>query len=273
MVRLFKKNFNLKQICDSGQCFRMKELPTDDETEKEFEIIAGDKYVRARQEGYVTEMSCTPFEFQEFWAEYFDLETDYEAFIDSVDENDEYLKKAAEYGNGIRILKQDLWEMIVTFLISQQNNIKRIRKCVELICEKYGNECESIFGNTYYAFPKPETLVDLESDALMECNLGYRSKYVVDTAKKVVSGEIDLDAISKMNYADARKELLKLFGVGEKVADCIALFALHHLEAFPVDTHIKQVFEKEYPEGFPFEKYQGYSGVLQQYIFYYDLKQ
>lgn len=105
----------------------------------------------------------------------------------------------------------------------------------------------------------------------MECNLGYRSKYVVRSAKSIVSGEVNLDALHKMTYREAKAELLKLYGVGEKVADCICLFALHHLQAFPVDTHIKQALEKHYPQGFPYSLYEGYQGVIQQYIFYYEL--
>lgn len=106
---------------------------------------------------------------------------------------------------------------------------------------------------------------------LKACNLGYRSKYVVRTAKSIVSGEVDLDAIQHLPYAKAKKELLKLFGVGEKVADCICLFALHHLQAFPIDTHISQALQKHYKRGFPNRRYKGMQGVMQQYIFYYEL--
>ncbi len=105
----------------------------------------------------------------------------------------------------------------------------------------------------------------------MECKLGYRSKYVVRSARRILSGEVDLEALRVMPYPQAKEELLKLYGIGVKVADCICLFALHHLEAFPVDTHIKQVCDKHYPTGFPDSLYAGYQGVLQQYIFYYEL--
>ena len=161
--------------------------------------------------------------------------------------------------------------MIVSFLISQQNNIARIRRCIENICETYGEKRISEQGKEYYGFPRPEVLAELEEDALMACNLGYRSKYVVRTAKMVVSGKIDLDKVKEMPYKKSKEELMKLFGVGEKVADCICLYSLHHLEAFPVDTHIRWVLENHYKEGFPMERYQGFQGVLQQYIFYYDL--
>ncbi len=133
-----------------------------------------------------------------------------------------------------------MWETLVSFLISQQNNIVRIRRCIDNLCERYGERRLSDGGRMYCGFPGPEALAGLGEDELMACNLGYRSKYVVRAAKQVASGEMDLDRVSKMSYGEAKEELLKLFGVGEKVAECICLFALHHLEAFPVDTHISQ---------------------------------
>ncbi len=159
----------------------------------------------------------------------------------------------------------------IHILISQQNNIVRIRRCIENICREYGEEKITASGEHYYAFPKAEAFACLEEDDLKACNLGYRSKYVVRAAKGVVAGEIDLQAIEKMKYAKAKEELLKIFGVGVKVADCICLFGLHHLEAFPVDTHINQALEKHYKRGFPKRRYKGFEGVLQQYIFYYEL--
>lgn len=210
-------------------------------------------------------------EFESFWREYFDLGTDYGAYIARINPKDAYLVNAAECGAGIRILKQDLWEMIVSFLISQQNNIIRIRRCIQNICEGYGEPRTNFCGETYYTFPTPDVLAELEEDELKLCNLGYRSKYVVRTARSVVSGEVNLDEICGMPYPEAREELLKLYGVGGKVADCICLFALHKLQAFPVDTHIKQALAAHYRGGFPKRRYQGFEGVLQQYIFYREL--
>lgn len=258
--------FNLAQICRSGQCFRMKEIGKDT-----YEVIAGDRYLKLHQQGEVCCFYCREQEFEDFWKNYFDLENDYDAYIAQINPNDSYLTAAAELGGGIRILRQDLWEMIVSFLISQQNNIVRIRRCIQNICECYGEKKESIGGDEYYAFPRPEVLAELGDDDLKECNLGYRSKYVVRTAKSIVSGKTDLDAVSHMPYREAKEELLKLFGVGEKVADCICLFALHHLQAFPVDTHINQALQKHYRRGFPNRRYKGFQGVMQQYIFYYEL--
>lgn len=266
MIKRIVGNFDLAQICRSGQCFRMKEKP-----DGSYSVIAGKRYLELEQQGEECLFYCEEAEFHDFWEEYFDLKGEYASYIGRVDPDDLYLRNAAEFGSGIRILQQDLWEMIVTFLISQQNNIIRIRRCIENICERYGERLVNDRGESFYAFPAPEALAEIEENALMECNLGYRSKYVVRTAKSVVSGETDLEAVSRMPYREAREELMKLFGVGGKVADCICLFALHKLEAFPIDTHINQALKAHYEHGFPMRRYEGFQGVLQQYIFYYEL--
>ncbi len=266
MLEIKKENFSLFQIATSGQCFRMES-----DGDGSYTIIAGDKYLRAFEDEASILFDCSQEDFEAFWRRYFDLDTDYGLFISAIDENDLYLKRAAESGSGIRILHQDIWEMIVSFIISQQNNIPRIKRCIANICAAYGEQMTAASGVTYRAFPRPETLASLEEDALMECNLGYRSKYVVRTAREIATGRFDPYILSALSYKEAREELLKLYGVGGKVADCICLFALHKIDAFPIDTHIKQVLSKYYPNGFPFERYEGFAGVLQQYMFYYDL--
>ncbi|MGI6010218.1 MAG: DNA-3-methyladenine glycosylase family protein [Ruminococcus sp.] len=266
MVIKRTENFDLSQICQSGQCFRMENTG-----ENTYRIIAGDRCLEAKQQGDECRFDCEKDEYELFWNNYFNLDADYGAYIRQVNPNDKYLCQAVAAGSGIRILRQDLWEMIVSFLISQQNNIPRIRKCIQNICEKYGEKKENGRGNVYYAFPRPQALAGLPEDELKMCNLGYRSKYVVRAAKEVAQGTVDLEKIKSMSYKNARAELLKLLGVGEKVAECICLFALHHLQAFPKDTHILQVLEEHYKRGFPNRRYQGFQGVLQQYIFYYEL--
>ncbi|XCP85947.1 DNA glycosylase [Roseburia hominis] len=299
MIKIKSEHFNISQICASGQCFRMEMRENG-----RYSVIAGERYVEVKQckEGAVfyfeedlnkkecskiwpgnickegerepLEKETASWEMQEFcgfWRQYFDLETDYAAYMEMANPNDAYLMRAIAFGSGMRILRQDLWEMIVSFLISQQNNIVRIRRCIHNICEKYGEERRNFHGEVFYTFPKPEALAGLDENALMECNLGYRSKYVVRAARSVLSGEIDLEAVEGMPYKKAKAELLKLFGVGEKVADCICLFALHHLQAFPVDTHIQQALGAHYKRGFPHRRYGKFQGVIQQYIFYYEL--
>ncbi len=267
MIKKTIENFSLAQISASGQCFRM-----DEEADGSFRIIAGDKLLTARQEGKEVEFDCSEDAFEGFWRNYFDLDEDYGKFIAAVDKNDAFLANAVKKGSGIRILKQDLWEMIVSFLISQQNNITRIKRCINNISEKYGEEMTAENGMKYYAFPMPEAMADLPEDALMECNLGYRSKYVVRTSKLVASGDFKLDELPKLGYEEARERLLGLYGVGKKVAECICLFSLHHIDAFPIDTHIKQVLDREYAGSFPLERYAGFAGVMQQYIFFNELE-
>src|SRR5699024_4046207 len=145
----------------------------------------------------------------------------------------------------LRILRQDLWEAMITSIVSQQNNIPRIRKCIQIICERYGQEKQTDEGKQYYDFPTPEALANATEEELKACNLGYRSRYIKKTAWSVMHNEICLSELYTMNHTDAKKELLKLYGVGNKVADCICLFALHHIEAFPIDTHIQQVLRSE----------------------------
>lgn len=267
MIKVNTYNFSVRQICESGQCFRLEEV-----TENNYITTAFGRYLELEQTDNETIFYCTVEEYETIWKQYFDLETDYTKFIESVSQEDVYLYRTVQFGSGIRILKQDIWEMIISFIISQQNNIKRIKKSIALLCEKFGEEKYSTNAKKYFAFPTIKALANTSLEELNECNLGYRSRYILNTANSILKKEIDLESLKQMNYMDSKKELMKLYGVGEKVADCVCLFALHHLEAFPVDTHIKKVLEKYYPKGFPFEKFAKYSGVIQQYIFYYDLK-
>lgn len=254
-------HFSIEQICNSGQCFRMIM-----QENGRCRVIARDRCVELEQDGQEITFFCSRQEYEQLWNRYFDLDLDYGAVIRRIDPKDRYLTDAARCGSGIRILNQDLWEMVVTFIISQQNNIRRIRKCVEIICEKYGADCGG-----FYRFPTPEELAEATEAELRAYGLGYRSPYLVLTARMAASGEVSLEQIREMDYGGAREELLRFPGVGGKVADCICLFALHHLDAFPIDTHIRRVLDTHYPEGFPAGKYEGILGILQQYLFFYDL--
>lgn len=266
MIKYTGAYFDVGQIHRSGQCFRMEETK-----EGHYEVCAADKYVKVQKSEDGWQFLCSSEDYEGFWRHYFDLEADYGSFRDKIDKKDIYLTAASEFGSGIRILNQDLWEMIITFLISQQNNIPRIRKCIKNICACYGEKKENGFGGYYDTFPSPEALSRASEDDLRALNLGYRSKYIAVTAKRIAGGEVDLTSIKSMVYPEAKEALTKLYGVGQKVADCICLFGLHQMEAFPVDTHIRQVMDRRYTEGFPFERYGGCQGLMQQYIFYYDL--
>ena len=203
---------------------------------------------------------------------------------------DDYLSRAAAFGSGIRILNQDLWEMVITFIISQQKTIPAIRALVETLSEKYGtrHKIPPTVSGYYYAFPSPEELNRASLDDLLALKLGYRAKYIKQTCEDVCSGKLDLDRLMKLNYADSMEVLLSCYGIGVKVANCICLFGLHHIGAFPVDTWIKKILLREYapkshctghvPEtrlcealiAENFSKYPGFAGVLQQYIFFYE---
>lgn len=267
MMTMELEYFSLEEICRSGQCFRMRR-----KGEYSFSLVAGDRYLELTQRGTIVDFGCSDAEFLCFWLPYFDLDADYEKYIRAVNPRDHYLKKAAEKGSGIRILRQDLWEMIVTFLISQQNNIKRIQGCIERLCERYGEKKTAENGTEFYTFPTVEALAGASEEELRALGLGYRARYIAETARSVFYGEVSLEKIAGMRYpAQAKRELRRLSGVGEKVADCICLFALHDMNAFPVDTHIRQVLEAHYKRGFPNRRYRGMRGIMQQYIFYYEL--
>lgn len=267
MYQIKTEHFDIRQICYSGQCFRIKK-----NSRGYYEVVAFDQYVEIKQEGDLVTFLCSKEEYETYWRPYFSLDEDYDSIVSQIDRDDEYMLMAMNYGSGIRILKQDLWEMIVSFLISQQNNIQRIQKCIQNICERYGTCKLNSYGEPYYTFPTPEALASATEEDLRDCNLGYRAKYILRTAQAVVAGDFSLENLRSLPYEEAKLELLKLYGVGIKVSECICLYGLHHLDAFPVDTHIRHVLDENYQDGFPFERYRGVAGVFQQYAFYYDLK-
>ena len=288
MITKALKNFNLRQIADSGQCFRM--VPCDpNRSQTAYRVISGRHFLIVEQTGDEVTFHCPNDEFA-FWEHYFDLKTDYDTYIRAIDPMDDYLSRAAAFGSGIRILNQDLWEMIITFIISQQKTIPAIRALVEALSEKYGtrNKIPPTVSGYYYAFPSPEELNRASLDDLLALKLGYRAKYIKRTCEDVCSGKLDLDRLMKLNYADSMEVLLSCYGIGVKVANCICLFGLHHIGAFPVDTWIKKILLREYapkshctghvPETRlcealieeNFSKYPGFAGVLQQYIFFYE---
>lgn len=274
MVSVELEHFSIEQICESGQCFRMKKLENG-----KTEVIAKGKYLLVYQDGNRVDFECSKDEYEGIWRQYFDIDsdTDYQSIIDSIEKKDLYLNNAAKYGDGIRILNQDLFEMIISFIISQRNNIKRIRNCIRKLCEQYGEKRNYISEDgeeiSYFDFPTAEALSTAQIEDIKKLGVGYRDEYIKRAAEDVVSGILNLDLLRTMSYKDSKDELLKLYGIGQKVADCICLFALHHTDAFPMDTHIISIVNNEYNGEFPFEKYKGYAGVLQQYMFFYDLKQ
>lgn len=266
MIEREISDFDIDQIARSGQCFRFRPLG-----EQHYALVAAGHYLEIRQQGQSVCFDCTEEEFQSIWRNYFDLDADYSRYKQAVAKRDRYLQSAIATGAGLRILQQELWETIVCFIISQQNNINRIQKCVENLCSLFGEICYNKSHQVYNCFPTAERLAACASEELAPIRLGYRAKYILAAARQVASREVDLDAVRGMKYADAKATLMRLTGVGVKVAECICLFALHHIDAFPVDTHIQQMLDAHYPKGFPMKRYKGFAGVMQQYAFYYEL--
>ena len=171
-----------------------------------------------------------------------------------------------EYGRGIRILRQDGWEALCSFIISQNNNIPRIKKIIENMSKTFGEK----IGDDLYAFPTAKALYEAGEDKIFELKTGFRAKYIYDAAKKVANGEIDLSLIDKMPTKDALEYLMQIKGVGLKVASCALLFGFNKTDAFPVDVWVKRVLEKYYPNGLDLDNLGDYAGMIQQYLFYYE---
>ena len=268
-IDIFIKNdyIDLKQIAESGQCFRWKKI-----CPGRYFVISDGRAACFFQEKTGIRILCHEKD-EEYFRRYLDLDTDYGKIIERIDPEDRFLSGAAQMGRGIRILRQNLWEMIISFIISQRNNIPRIMKSIDALCEKLGEqivfdyEGEHLVG---YTFPSPEVIVGAD---LSEFKFGYREKYIRQTAEDILEGKFDLeevkDAVDEGKTPEQVKEMLKqLKGVGEKVASCIQLFGLHQLSLFPVDTWIAKVEEIYYNGHFPVERYEGIAGVMQQYLFF-----
>ena len=252
------KDLNLGETLDCGQSFRWEEY------DGGYRGIAFDREVVMKLDGEeLTIENATAEDFEKIWRGYLDLDLDYGMIRDSISALHPVLKEAASYAPGIRILRQEPWEALCTFIISQNNNIKRIKGIVKRLCEGFGERVGS-----GYSFPTAERLAELEPEDLSEIRAGFRNKYIIDAARKVAEGEVDLDSCRALPYEDARAELMKIKGVGVKVADCTLLFGLHRIEAFPVDVWMKRALEKLFPD-MTADDFGEYAGIAQQYIFHY----
>ena len=253
-------DFSAAQTLDCGQCFRWTPQP-----DGSWLGVTGHTPARVRDQDGTLEIQ--PLSGTEsLWRSYFDCALDYPS-IRAAFSVDAFTKAAADYGCGIRILRQDPWEALCAFLISQCNNIPRIRAILTRLCESLGEPI--VFdGQVLYTFPSPETLAPLERADLEFLRAGYRAPYLIHAARAVCDGSLDFTALAAMDTDSARHHIMQLRGVGRKVADCFLLFGLHKLDAFPVDTWMKKA--AVYYDG-DFSAFQNspYAGVYQQYIFYY----
>lgn len=247
---------------ECGQCFRWNM----DESGV-YTGVAFGKAVRVFVEDDKVYITSTEEDFQNIWRGYFDLDLDYEA-VTAGFEAGEYFSRCVDYGRGIRILRQDRWEALCSFIISQCNNIPRIKKIVETLCQCFGDEIE-LEGEKFYSFPTAERLASLEPDDLAPLRCGYRAPYIIGAARAVASGMLDLEALAQADIDTAVKGLLSLNGVGAKVANCAVLFGLGHMEAFPIDVWMKRALKEHFPENFDPKSFGPYAGLAQQYIFYY----
>ena len=252
------KNFDLRETFDCGQAFRWEE----NENGSWSAVVKGKYITVEKKNSDIIMQGISETEFNSFFKSYFDLDRDYESIINKLSEN-EILKKAALNGLGIRILNQEPWETLCSFIISQNNNIPRIKGIISRLCSAFGEKCEG-----GYSFPDACALADLSEDDLAPLRSGFRAKYIIDAAKKVTSGAVILEDLKKMSLENARTELMKIKGVGPKVADCTLLFGLGHIDAFPQDVWIKRAMKELFNSELP-ECARQYAGIAQQYIFYY----
>lgn len=242
-----------------GQCFRFQPK------QGGFFGIAGGREIFVSGDKTETVLFCPAEDFESFWREYFDLDRSYDA-LRALAAGDPFLEAATEFGDGIRLLRQEPFEALCTFIISQCNNIPRIAGIVERLAQHFGTPIGSGF-----AFPAPHALASLSLEALAPLRAGYRAPYLLAAAQAVASGTLDLAFLSDpdLHLDEVRKKLMTLPGVGRKVADCVLLFGLGRWDAFPVDVWMQRALAQYYPAGFKPERFPQAAGLFQQYIFYY----
>lgn len=265
------EHFDTKHIFECGQCFRW-----DRQEDGGYTGIAHDRVIHVKAENRTVFIQNSNLQdFNEIWRHYFDFDTDY-SFIQTKFCEDQVLKKAMDFGYGMRILNQDLWECVLSFILSANNNIPRIKGIIKRFCEFFG-DCVVFEGKVYYTFPKAKQLEHVTLNDLKPLKAGFRDKYLLDAISKVNSGEVALAELSQMSLADARCEIMKIKGIGPKVADCVLLFGAQKKACFPIDVWVRRVmgslYHTEQKEkaimDFVADKFGEYAGIAQQYLFYY----
>ncbi|MBN9648907.1 DNA-3-methyladenine glycosylase 2 family protein [Terrisporobacter glycolicus] len=268
------EDFDPQHVFDCGQCFRWLKEEDDSYTG----VVQG-KVVNVKKENDLIIFDNTNKEdFDNIWFDYFDLGRDYSEIKNELKVMDEYLEKATEFGKGIRILQQDGWEMLISFIISANNRIPMIQRAINNLSQKYGKFIGEYRGKKYYAFPTPEELSQASVEDIRACQTGFRDKYIKNVVDYVNENNENVLFYRRLNTDECIKELMKFNGVGPKVADCIALFGMQKYDTFPVDVWVKRVMEEFYVEDnlslpkirqFALEKFGDSAGFAQQYLFYY----
>ena len=260
------QNFDLEQIFDCGQCFRFNKHKSKENT---YCGVAFGKYLEVSQDNdYVYFHNCTKDIYDSTWHNFFDIDNNYDNIISSFTD-DKALSEAAAFSSGIRILKQDPWETLCSFIISQNNNIPRIKGIIENMSATFGEEFVS-GGEKFYSFPTAKALVAAGEEKIFALKTGFRAKYIYDAACRIESGEIDLNSIFEMSLEDAMQTLMKIKGVGPKVASCVLLFGFSKYDAFPIDVWVKKILANYYADGISSHLSGIHAGIAQQYLFYYE---
>lgn len=268
-------DFTLSQILECGQCFNFDKLD-----EEVYEVVAFGRAVKMEQTDKVLRIYGSSMEdYEGIWKLYLDMDNDYGLIKQSVIKADGALKTAVDEKSGIRILNQDFFETLISFIVSQNKSIPQIKQCVKKISHRFGDEVIGYNGEAFYVFPDVQRLHDATEEELRECKVGFRAPYIKNATEAVYSGAVTKEKLDELDIAQARELLMTIKGVGEKVANCVLLFGLGRREAFPVDVWMKRIMEQMYFDGkdtkkqdieaFAVNKFGDLGGYAQQYLFDY----
>lgn len=269
MVQIKVKDFDLKQTLECGQIFRFHEKNDG------YNVIAHGKVLYIHQKEDILSLECTEEQYENIWKEFFDIERNYEEIKNIISLNDKIMEEAISFAPGIRLIIQDPYECLIHFIISANNRIPQIKAVIENLSNSLGEKLESNIFN----FPSAKKIHEAALEEIISCKPGFRAKYIKDAAKKICEENLDVYKVKKMPYLEARSELMKINGVGVKVADCALLFSMQKYESFPTDVWVKRIMEEFYFGGeetkiqdilnFAKEKWGNKAGFAQQYLFYY----
>lgn len=267
-------DFSVAQTLECGQCFHFKKI-----AENEYGVVAYGRLLHISQNSeYVIFHNTTKEDFENIWKHYFDLDRDYGKIKEFLLETDDKLKQAIETMWGVRILRQEFFETLISFIISQNKQIPHIKQIVAAISKMHGPYLGNLGEEEFYGFPDSKKMLEVTLEELKECKTGFRGPYIIDAVKKVCDGTVDENILRRADSEECMKNLMLIKGVGEKIANCTMLFGLEKREAFPIDVWIKRIMESLYFEReaskeeiaeFAVEKYGKYGGYAQQYLFYF----
>ena len=275
-IRLIKpENFIISQTLECGQCFNFNKI-----SDENYVVIAYEKLLHIYSEDNdIIFAKTTLQDFENIWIKYFDLDRDYAEIVSKLSKKDEIIKAAIDYAPGIRIINQEFFQCLVSFIISQNNRIPRIKKIVNNLSRRYGEYIDTIEGEEYFSFPLASKLYGVTAEELMESNTGFRGKYIVDAVNKYVEECFKETELQQLTTVEIREELMKIKGVGPKVADCVILFSLEKRDAFPTDVWVKRVMSYFYfnqndtaikeIHDFANKAFGSNAGYAQQYLFNY----